>query len=215
MSNFHCLVMCGPLALTMKKVNRGFSGLLYNTGRIATYTVLGGVFGWLGRGVVIIGTQKYVTLLAGVVFLIAALYPSSRVKVEKWLVKIPAFTRVRLELTRRMPVSGLANSLYVGVLNGLIPCGMVYLAVIGAINSGNLFSGATFMLVFGFSTLPAMFGATLLGNLSINKTRVLTKAIPVMLGIVGLFFIYRGLNVDQTQIGYMLGNRITDVNTCH
>ena len=201
-ANFHCLGMCGPLALAIP-VNRSsnwtiLSGVLqYNFGRILTYSLFGAIVGMIGITIKTFGILQWISILSGVFMIIYAW--------RKWIssklqTKLPMFGM------NRFVSSGLGTVLasnspfkivFLGSLNGLLPCGMVYLALLNAILGGNSLSGAGAMAFFGIGTLPAMVFVGFAANRISSQLRTkFTKIIPYLLTIVGLLIILRGLNLD-------------------
>lgn len=207
--SFHCIGMCGPIALSLPyqdvtKAKTAGNVLLYNGGRIVTYSFIGLVFGLIGQGIALAGFQQWLSIGLGILMLLAAF---SVINFEKNLIKIPfldkGFKKVRQQLARLLAKkSQKKQTLFlVGVLNGFLPCGLVYLAVIGAIAMGNVFKGSFYMAIFGMGTLPMMLSIALIGNLvSLKFRKNIQKIIPYMLVIMAVLFILRGLNLGVPYI---------------
>ena len=88
-----------------------------------------------------------------------------------------------------------------GILNGFLPCGMVYMALTASLASGGIWQSATFMALFGLGTLPFMFAIVLLGNLMTTAFRIkILKFVPVMMIVLGGLFILRGLELGIPYI---------------
>ena len=197
MGSLHCIGMCAPLSMVMHSPKMIADRLTYNTGRVITYGLIGLLVGFLGQLVAMGGVQQALSIFAGAVLLLAALFPylSSRLQSS------PAwYNRLIASLKRAMGgfirKKGLGSSLMVGMLNGLLPCGLVYLALAGAALAGSAAGGMTYMLFFGLGTIPAMLLAPLIGRwLQQRFTFDLNKAYPVFLGILGIIFILRGMNL--------------------
>ena len=82
----------------------------------------------------------------------------------------------------------------IGFFNGFLPCGLVYMALIGSISTGNAIEGALYMMLFGLGTVPLMSSAIFFGNfISINARKTIQKVIPVFVVFIGILFILRGL----------------------
>jgi uncharacterized protein len=196
--SLHCAGMCGPLALALPPVG-GMSGgfaagrCAYNLGRVLTYCVLGLVFGLVGRTLLLAGVQRWVSIGLGVV-LVTGLFGSRRL--SGWF----PVARLVEELKSRMSVllrrrSILALGL-LGLLNGLLPCGLVYVACAGATATGGLGTGAAYMAVFGLGTVPMMLGISLSGNLVPVSFRLkLRKVVPVSVFLLATLLILRGLSL--------------------
>jgi hypothetical protein len=84
----------------------------------------------------------------------------------------------------------------IGLLNGLLPCGLVYLAIAGAIGTGSVYFGIAFMVLFGLGTLPMMLLISWIGNLfTIAVRNTMNKIIPYIVVLIGVLFILRGLSL--------------------
>lgn len=199
--SLHCIGMCGPLALavhTHKKIGgipAVFSSLGYNFGRTLGYVGLGLLFGLLGSAVTLGGAQRIVSVVLGgmmIVFFIFSVNP------DQLISRLPAFHRFYQALSQKMfrllKKSANVPSLYLGIINGFLPCGLVYIAIAGAVSLSNIWGSMGFMLFFGLGTFPAMIGLTL-GHQSLShKIRVsLKKLYPVITLCMGIYLIYRGL----------------------
>lgn len=199
--SLHCIGMCGPLALavqTSKRVNGTtafFSSLLYNIGRTIGYISLGLLFGLLGSAASLGGAQRVVSAVLGVTMVLFFLFS---VNPDQLVSKIPALNRFYAYTSHKLfgllRRSERVPSLYLGTINGFLPCGLVYIAVAGAISLGNIWGSMGFMLFFGLGTFPAMIGVTL-GHQAVNrKIRVSLKRLyPIITLVMGAYLIYRGL----------------------
>lgn len=200
--SLHCIGMCGPIAIALplgKKnwLHRTFGSFTYNIGRTLTYGILGGLFGLLGQGIEMAGLQQWATILIGVIMILSVLFPvvfREKIKIDQ------IFTGYAGRLVghfRKLFLKSSISSLFViGLLNGLLPCGLVYVAIAGAISTGNVSSGIIYMILFGLGTIPVMFAIPLAGNLIgtgiRKKFRGVVSAFIVVLGIL---FILRGLSL--------------------
>ena len=194
--SLHCAGMCGPLALALPATGTGTVGYVsgrfaYNLGRIATYSALGGVFGLLGKSLALIGVQRWLSLGAGTVIL-AGLLLSTRAAFGTPMVKAVVWLKSGFgALLRRRTLASLG---LMGLLNGLLPCGLVYAACAGAAATGSLALGTGYMALFGLGTVPLMLGLGLTGKaLPVSLRFKLQKLVPLSLGLVGGLLILRGL----------------------
>lgn len=197
----HCIGMCGPIALALPvgshPRSRFLAGrLLYNAGRVVTYAAIGAVVGLFGGKLLLPVLQQNLSIIVGATILITVLVPLLFRKMP--LVKIlqPFYEKVSRGISSLMrnPSGGAIFGL--GLLNGLLPCGFVYLAVAGALVSSNLLGGMLFMTGFGCGTIPAMLGVSLFpGFISLNVRTRLARVVPVFTAIVGVLLIVRGLNL--------------------
>ena len=201
LGSFHCIGMCGPiaLALPLKEQSMGtriFSALLYNSGRIFTYFLLGLIFGSLGTGLELWGFQRWISIVLGIIMILSVTFPYlfRAVNLESRIDKgLSAFKQL---FANFFGYRSFGSAFIIGMLNGFLPCGLVYLAIAGAIVSASPLNGGFYMLLFGIGTIPALFAVTLIGNIFGMKFRnTMKKIIPVFIIIIGLLFILRGLNL--------------------
>lgn len=222
--SLHCIGMCGPIAIALPVPNSGnlsfIAGrLLYNLGRVVTYSFLGAVFGLLGSRLVISGFQQSVSIALGIAIIVVVLIP------PKYKAKISQHSIVqKLSAPLKSGISDLfkrgtfAAMFLIGILNGFLPCALVYVALAGAIASGDAISGSAVMILFGLGTIPAMFAATLFGKfINLNIRRKITKAIPVLAIVLGLLFIARGLALGIPYISPKISAQVVDESNldCH
>ncbi|KFF20558.1 sulfite exporter TauE/SafE family protein [Chryseobacterium sp. JM1] len=206
-SGFHCIGMCGPIALSMgltKKQATNFylQNLTYQFGRIFTYSLLGAILGIIGEGFEMAGFQQYLTIGAGILLIIMALFSFGG---KDFASKIPFLSKflysVKLNLGKLLQKADYRSRFSTGVLNGFLPCGMVYMALTASLASGGIWQGASYMALFGLGTLPFMFAVVLAGNLMNQAFRVkVLKAVPVIMIILGGLFILRGLELGIPYI---------------
>ncbi len=194
--SLHCAGMCGPLALALPATGTGTVGyisgrLAYNLGRVTTYSLLGGIFGLLGKSLALIGVQRWLSVGAGTVIL-AGLFLSTRAGLGTPMVKAVVWLKSGFgALLRRRTLASLG---LMGLLNGLLPCGLVYAACAGAAATSSLALGTIHMALFGLGTVPLMLGLGLTGKaLPVALRFKLQKLVPLSLGLVGGLLILRGL----------------------
>lgn len=206
-SGFHCVGMCGPIALSMgltKKQATNFylQNLTYQFGRIVTYSLLGAVLGIIGEGFEMAGIQQYLTIAVGVILIIMALFSFGG---KDFASKIPFLSKflysVKMNLGKLLQKADYRSRFTTGVLNGFLPCGMVYMALTASLAGGGIWQGASYMALFGLGTLPFMFAVVLVGNLMNQAFRVkILKVIPFVMIILGGLFIIRGLELGIPYI---------------
>lgn len=222
--SFHCIGMCGPIAIALPIPNSNnlsfvVGRLLYNLGRVVTYSFLGAVFGLLGSRLVIAGFQQSVSIALGFAIVLTVLIP------PKYKAKITQNNIVqKITLPIKSGISGLFKSgtfsamFLIGILNGFLPCGLVYVALAGAIASGDAISGTAVMILFGFGTVPTMFAATIFGKfINLNIRRKITKSIPVLALVLGLLFILRGMALGIPYVSPTISAQVVDESNidCH
>ncbi|UWX60126.1 sulfite exporter TauE/SafE family protein [Chryseobacterium oranimense] len=206
-SGFHCIGMCGPIALSMgltKKQATNFylQNLTYQFGRIVTYSLLGAILGIVGEGFEMAGFQQYLTIIAGILLIIMALFSFGG---KDFASKIPFLSKflfsVKSNLGRLLQKADYRSRFTTGLLNGFLPCGMVYMALTASLAAGGIWQGASYMALFGLGTLPFMFAVVLAGNLMNQAFRIrILKAVPVIMIILGGLFILRGLELGIPYI---------------
>ncbi|MDQ2180246.1 sulfite exporter TauE/SafE family protein [Marinifilum sp. D714] len=202
LGSFHCVGMCGPIALaiplkTDSWLARIFGGVLYNLGRAITYAVMGAVFGLLGRGLVMSGFQQWVSIIMGAIMILSVITPSiykNRFNADKGVFSFVG--KLKMSLGKLFAQRSYGSLLMIGLLNGLLPCGLVYFAIAGAIATGSSVSGSLFMFIFGLGTLPMLLAISLIGNMiTLELRKKITKLIPYAIVFIGVLFILRGLSL--------------------
>ena len=200
--SLHCMGMCGPIAIALPLGNKSWGhrtigGLTYNTGRIITYAVLGAIFGLLGQGIEMAGLQRWASILIGIAMVLSVLFPvlfRGKAKLEQFLFGYAG--RMIGKFRKLFTINSLPSLFLIGLLNGLLPCGLVYVAIAGALNTNDVFNGILFMIVFGLGTLPVMLAIPLVGNLIGQGFRKkYNHVLSTIVVIIGVLFILRGLSL--------------------
>ncbi len=213
--SLHCAGMCGPLALALPGTGRltcGFVAgrLAYNLGRIITYCLLGVVFGLLGRTLVLAGIQRWVSITLGITLLVG-LFSSRKLSLRGPVSALVSGLKARMG--RLLAHRSFASLFLLGSLNGLLPCGLVYVACAGAVATGGLASGLEYMAGFGLGTVPMMLGIGISGRLMPLQVRLLLrKAIPVSVFVLAFLLIVRGLGLG---IPYLSPDLAASSPCCH
>jgi sulfite exporter TauE/SafE len=225
LGSLHCIGMCGPIALAlpgagMKRWSFISGRLQYNSGRILTYVFIGTIFGLLGSSVAIYGFQQALSITLGIIVILSVLLP------RKWRQAIigilgisSLFIKLKNAFSSQFRSKSRGSLFVIGLLNGFLPCGFVYIGVTGAaaVSSAGFYNGSLFMLMFGLGTLPVMLGTSLAGNLiGINVRKKIAGSLPVFAVVLGLIFILRGMNLGIPYISpkYIENSPKTDV-ICH
>lgn len=202
MGSFHCAGMCGPIAIALPLhgntiLQKIFGGSLYNLGRTITYGIMGALFGMLGQGIHLLGFQQKVSVVMGALMIISVLFPAffrSQYSLDKSLFSFVG--KLKKSIGKLFAVRSFQSLFFIGLLNGLLPCGLVYIAIAGAIGTGSTTEGALYMILFGLGTIPMMLGISLAGNLlGLAVRQKINKIIPVLVVVVGLLFVLRGLDL--------------------
>ncbi|WP_373514332.1 sulfite exporter TauE/SafE family protein [Persicitalea sp.] len=221
MSSFHCVGMCGPIALALP-IHQGSRGrqvvglLTYNLGRAGTYALLGAGIGALGGAVLWVGYLRYLSIMAGAAMLLYVLWPARLDRV----LKTPVFWQKAVgKLKSRMAAQLRSKRLHgwaaLGMLNGLLPCGLVYLALISSIATGNAMSGTIYMFAFGLGTLPAMMAVGFFKQwFSPTLRSRMRRLTPIFVAVAGIWLLGRGLLIEFPALFPQSGTHV-ELPLCH
>ncbi|MCT8340687.1 sulfite exporter TauE/SafE family protein [Flavobacteriaceae bacterium TK19130] len=202
LGSFHCVGMCGPIAFLLpvdrnNPVKKIGQLSLYHGGRLFAYALIGLVFGLVGKGLNLFGLQQQLTIAIGLLMIVLVLLPYKqlqKVSLAKPLYRI--IGKVKSNLGAALKKKSPDTFLTIGFLNGFLPCGLVYMAVFGALAVGNTWEGSLYMVLFGAGTIPLMTTAIYIGNFLNGQVRQrIRKAIPVFVVIIGCLFVLRGLGL--------------------
>ena len=211
----HCMGMCGPLVMALPISDQSYfqkwgSIFLYHLGKISTYTLLGVVLGYFGSSLPFYGAQEHLSIVLGTIMLLYVLY----VFILKWnwassFFKSNSIYTVIIKKMGSLFKSKKSTAFYfIGFLNGLLPCGMVYVALTSALATQSVLQGAAIMVFFGLGTMPALLMVTMGGQYLGRPLRSKLQALlPVFIFSMGIMLILRGLSLGipylspQTGIG--------------
>ncbi len=224
-SSLHCLGMCGPIALALPVAGGGagrkvLGRLLYNAGRISTYALLGLGMGLFGRGLSFVLSQQQLSVAVGVLMLAFVLLPSALAGRLGLMTPALRFTnRVKAGFARLFRQRSLPVLFGIGVLNGLLPCGMVYVALGGAVATADAPTGMAYMALFGLGTTPLMLLVGL-GSawLKGNWRAAFRRAAPAFTVALALVLLLRGLNLGIPLLSPALEKSpatAAKLNCCH
>lgn len=224
LGSMHCIGMCGPIALAIPhKGTTTFSifseAFIYNLGRVFTYSTMGLILGLVGSSFKLAGVQEQLSLIVGLIILLGVIIPKkyySRLNDTK---KISFFvSKIKLKFQKLLKSKSLISLLFIGILNGMLPCGLVYIALAGSFASGNALTSTMYMAAFGFGTLPVMATIFISKNLFTNNIRQkINKLIPYGIALVALLMILRGLALDIPYISPVLPETVLseEPSCCH
>lgn len=206
LGSFHCMGMCGPIAVSLPLKEQSWSTRvissgLYNFGRVTTYGFLGLIFGSLGLGIHMWGMQQWVSIGVGAVMILSVGFPvlSHGARLTGGLDSI--FSGFKRLFGKFFGFRTYLSTWIIGLLNGFLPCGLVYIALAGALVSTSPLNGALYMMLFGLGTVPALLSISLLGNvLSMALRKRIQKVIPFMILLIGVLFVLRGMNLGIPYI---------------
>lgn len=200
--SLHCVGMCGPIVMALPLTAREkgqvvFQATLYHLGRIFTYALMGLFMGLLGWGIGLAGYQKAFSIILGAGLIVMAVFS---VSIERRMMQTSLFQRifeqVKKKLSGALSINSRSSAFRIGMLNGILPCGLVYVALAGAVTSLTATNGAVYMAAFGFGTLPMMLGVMVFGNLFRKHLLRFRKLIPIGLVLFGALLIYRGVVLE-------------------
>lgn len=201
-SSLHCIGMCGPIALMLpvdrkNEVKRVLQTFLYHIGRLTAYATLGLLFGLLGKGFQLAGFQQQVSILVGLSIILIVVIPEK--VFMKYNFSRPVYqiiSKVKSTLGQQFKRKSWDSFFIIGLLNGFLPCGLVYAALFGAIAMQSASFGVLYMLLYGLGTVPMMSAVVFISNFITQSWRLkIQKAIPVIAIIIGSLFIIRGLGL--------------------
>lgn len=201
----HCVGMCGGIVIAYSstkikseysKQKQIFAHLLYSFGRVTSYTVLGALFGLIGE---VIGfnnlTRGILLLVTGILMILVGFSLLGKIKfltiLEHSCSKSPLYQKTFKSL---LGSDSLFSFYFLGMLNGLLPCGFVYVFAIMAAGSGSIFLGALVMFIFGLSTIPALFGLGFFMGLfkQTNLRNIFIKIASILVILFGISMAYKG-----------------------
>lgn len=202
LGSLHCLGMCAPLIWAVPQQEKAKSlwwrnRILYNTGRGLTYALLGALFGLLGESLSLAGWQQKISIGTGILILLFLLSAKGVVpnqfqfKPLKRLLSI-----VRKKIGSMLQRGGASAQFKLGLFNGLLPCGLVYMALLASISMGSILGGALYMFVFGLGTFPMMLGAAYFGHAMKGlKPNFFSRLVPAFVAVIAILLIIRGLGL--------------------
>lgn len=217
----HCVGMCGPIALAVPSPSntwsaRVWSTVLLNSGRLVSYTLLGAAIGVFGVGMRLVGLQQVVSIAAGALLLLTVVVPGL---LERWSPTGQVallLGRLRRALAQNLKRTAPEALFFTGMLNGLLPCGLVYAALIGAGTMASSVDGAMYMALFAVGTWPALFAIRLSKDLFGDRMRGALRHIsPALVTVVAVLMILRGLELGIPYVspaGVPIGAEVT---ACH
>lgn len=222
-SSLHCIGMCGPIAMMLpvdhkNPTKKALQILTYHLGRITAYGMLGFIFGLLGRGLFMAGFQQRLSIVVGVFMIVIALVPDrvfAQYNFSRPIYKVISNIKSKLgeQFKRKSP-----DALFtIGFLNGLLPCGMVYAALFGAIAMQNTMLSVSYMLLYGIGTIPLMSAVVYATNFITQTFRnKIQKVIPLVIILIGTLFILRGLGLNIDYISPSTMDLFVQANAnCH
>jgi sulfite exporter TauE/SafE len=219
LGSFHCVGMCGPIALTIPVNRKSFFSVIsgsavYNLGRITTYALMGLLFGLIGQGVALAGWQSLLSIVLGSLILILLFLPKISLIPMKLGTVMHFLESLKSKIRTLFGIHTFRSLFFIGFLNGLLPCGLVYLGIAGSVATGDALKGALFMAAFGLGTFPAMMTVTMIRDrINISFREKIRKTIPVFVGMMAILLILRGMNLGIPYVSPSIGK--TTEGSCH
>ncbi|TDQ13508.1 hypothetical protein DFQ04_3542 [Algoriphagus boseongensis] len=224
LGSFHCVGMCGPIALAVGgRSNQKFlfNKVIYNLGRTLTYAFLGLLVGSLGFSLSLAGVQQGISIAMGLFVVLLSL---SYKRADQFLT-IPALSGfvnwVKSRLNRYLQSGGKFAFFSTGAVNGLLPCGMVYMALVVAMGMQSPVLGSAYMFFFGLGTIPMLLALMVSGSFfPVFKRQQIQKAIPYLGILIGVLMIFRGLGLGIPGLSPELavfdyGTQQVEITMCH
>jgi uncharacterized protein len=218
--SLHCVGMCGPIALALPvggktAEQRFFSRILYSLGRITMYSFMGLLMGFIGKKLFFSGLQQEISITIGISLLLI-LSLSHKTLISK---PLQLFNQeVKNLFSYVLHQKSLASMFILGILNGLLPCGFLYLAATGSVIAGSPFGGMIYMALFGLGTAPAMFAVGIMAKfLNLRLRKLFTQITPIYTFILAIFLIVRGLNIGIPYVSPHFAKPIKNqsIPICH
>ncbi len=235
MGSLHCVGMCGPIAITLPLrgetiVQKIWGSTLWSTGRILTYSLMGALFGLIGEGFKLLGYQQTISITMGILMILSVFLPALFKKFTFGKL-ISVFDPIRRGMQQLFHEKNNKALFLIGLFNGLLPCGLVYMAIAGAIGSADFITAIVYMMLFGLGTLPLLLVISLLGNV-VNQAirKQINRVVPVIVLLIGILFILRGLSLgipylspperklspyNQVRVGQVPVNKAVENGCCH
>lgn len=202
-SSLHCIGMCGPIAMMLpldhqNSAKKTLQLLTYHSGRVVAYMTFGLVFGLLGRGLFLAGMQQQLSVVIGILMIAFVLVPEkvlAQYNFSKPLYRL--ISKVKTTLGSQFKKRSYKALFTIGLLNGFLPCGLVYVALFGAIAMQNELLGIGYMFLYGLGTIPMMSAVVYASNfVTVPMRNRVQKIIPIVAIAIGTMFILRGLGLD-------------------
>lgn len=218
--SLHCIGMCGPLLMLLPKAATNktkyvAARILYNTGRILTYAIIGLIFATIGQSFMLFFSQKWLSLLIGFAILLFLVLPKNLMPNNSQYPIIGKYIPNLKSIFRKTQSQHYYRSNFLfGIANGFLPCGLVYGALAGAFLQPTALSGALFMMLFGIGTLPMMLSLSIgIQLIKFPRQFNIAKLIPLTYALIACWLIFRGLNLNIPQ--FYQESDINNITQCH
>jgi uncharacterized protein len=221
LGSLHCIGMCGPIALALPVVSNSRSSrvtgvFIYNIGRVFTYSLLGFAFGLLGKTFIIAGYQQALSIVLGILILVILISPGGYAHNSKFTsIVFKPVVKLKSALGKLFTQKSYGSLFSIGILNGLLPCGLVYTAIAGAIAVAEPMKAGLFMALFGLGTVPAMLSLSLAGQkISMGVRNKFRRVSVVFVSAMAVLLILRGLNLGIPFVSPQLDKSDCTKHSC-
>lgn len=201
-SSFHCIGMCGPIAMMLpvernNQTKKVIQIITYHLGRLTAYGSIGLLFGLLGKGLFLAGIQQQLSIFIGVAMILVILIPEKVFAQYNFSKPVYGWiSKIKQNLGSHFKNKSFKSLFIIGLLNGFLPCGMVYVALFGAIAMQSASFGVLYMLLFGLGTVPLMSLVVYINSfITVPIRNRIQKVIPYVGIVIGILFILRGLGL--------------------
>ena len=216
-SSLHCVGMCGPIIMNVPFLHFERSKYLamgtYHCSRILVYSLLGVFSGSIGAAISLAGFQQWMSIVAGAFLLLLFFIPKIKTLLEKKL-NSPV-NKIYSSVGKYLFKPTFSSLALMGLVNGILPCGMVYVALVASTAAGSVGGSMMYMAFFGLGTLPLLLtcsiGISLLGNAFRNKFRTIA---PYGTLIIGILFVLRGLNLGIPYVSPHFEEKTKKMECC-
>jgi sulfite exporter TauE/SafE len=222
-SSLHCIGMCGPIAMMLpvernNPAKKATQILTYHIGRLFAYATIGFIFGLLGKGFFMAGIQQRLSILIGIAMIAVFLVPEK--VFAKYNFSKPVYqliSKVKTTLGAQFKNKSYSSLFTIGLLNGFLPCGLVYVALFGAIAMQSPILGVVYMILFGLGTVPMMSSVVYINSfITVSFRNKIQKVIPFVGVLIGVLFIMRGLGLGIPYVSPSNMNLFVQQNAnCH
>jgi hypothetical protein len=215
LGSLHCMGMCGPIVLVLHGNRPFLSKLSYHAGRIGIYAFIGMLIGISGGALRLAASQEVISIIAGIMMLLMIILPSKMISTLPILRSIGKFyTSIQQKTQPFWKERTTKGDFFLGMINGLLPCGFLYAAFLGSLNAGTIPGSALWMLIFGLGTIPSLL---FVGSVSSFKNqtfqRYVKTALPIGTAVIAVIFILRGLSLGIPMISPVLPDQTPSVES--
>lgn len=201
LGSLHCAGMCSPLAMAVTNMSKPafINRFTYNGGRILSYGLQGVVAASIGSIFEFTGIQDALSITLGTLLIVAGFTGMTSINIPiltAGIQRMTTFIKIRLSdfIKRKTKVALIAT----GMLNGLLPCGLTYMALTFCLTITHPLDGFLYMLVFGLGTLPVMLGLTSVVQLLMTRVNLnFRKLTTITMVVLGVLLITRSLHSHE------------------